>query len=119
MSTRGSATSCSPTAAGADAVSTLNTPAGISVFSATSWPRMVAVHGVSGADLSTTVQPAASAGAIFAMLIWNGKFHGEIAATTPAGSRQTKRRLGTPMVLVTRSSQIGRAASRERVCQYV
>ena len=53
-------------------------------------------HGVSGAGFSTTVLPAASAGAIFARLIWIGKFHGVIAATTPAGSRRTYRWVGMP-----------------------
>jgi hypothetical protein len=47
--------------------------------------RRVALHGVSGAGLSTTVQPAASAGPSLARLIWCGKFHGVIAPTTPAG----------------------------------
>jgi hypothetical protein len=37
--------------------------------------------------LTTSVQPQASAGAIFHMPIINGKFHGTIAATTPTGSR--------------------------------
>ena len=41
--------------------------------------------GVSSAGLSTTVLPHASAGAIFQDSSISGKFHGEIAATTPAG----------------------------------
>ena len=60
---------------------------GMSVSVATSCPRRVAVHGVSGAGLSTTVLPAANAGPAFARLICIGKFHGVMAATTPAGSR--------------------------------
>ncbi len=101
-STRGSEVSISPTAAGSEDVRTLSTPAGR--HSAATLPMKVAVHGVSGADFSTTLQPAASAGQIFAMLIWNGKFHGEMAATTPAASFHSRRLLGTPMVLTTGSS---------------
>ena len=52
--------------------------------------------GVSGAGLSTTVQPAASAGPSLAKLIWCGKFQGVIAPTTPAASRHTWRCVGTP-----------------------
>ena len=63
--------------------------------------ELAATHGVSGAGLSTTVQPAASAGPTLARLIWWGKFHGVIAATTPAGSRRTVRRDGMPMGLAT------------------
>ena len=44
------------------------------------------VSGVSSAGLPTTVQPAASAGAILRAIIASGKFHGVIAATTPTGS---------------------------------
>ena len=61
MSTRGSAVSTSPTR-WSDEVTTLNTPGGMSVSSATSRPSHVAFHGVSGAGLRITVQPAASAG---------------------------------------------------------
>ena len=46
-----------------------------------------AVSGVSSAGLSTTVLPAASAGASFHAAIVSGKFHGVISATTPSGSR--------------------------------
>ena len=41
---------------------------------------------MSSAGLRTTVLPHASAGATFQVLIMSGKFHGEIATTTPAGS---------------------------------
>ncbi len=61
-----------------------------------SLPRCVALHGVSGAGFSTTVQPAASAGPIFAMLRYSGTFHGVIAPTTPTGSRRSRRRCGWP-----------------------
>ena len=42
--------------------------------------------GVSCGGFSTTVQPQASAGAIFHMPISSGKFHGTMAPTTPTGS---------------------------------
>ena len=67
-------------------MTTLNTPGGMSVCSATILPMKVALYGVSGAGFSTTVQPAASAGVIFDRLSMNGKFHGVIAPTTPIGS---------------------------------
>ena len=44
-----------------------------------------AVSGVSAAGLSTTVQPAASAGAILRVAIAAGKFHGVTSAATPTG----------------------------------
>ena len=77
-------------------VTTLNTPAGMSVCSATSRPSSAATQGVSGAGLSTTVLPAASAGATLARLIWFGKFHGVIAATTPTASRRRCAGCGCP-----------------------
>ena len=46
--------------------------------------------GVSEAGLSTTVQPATSAGAVFHTGIANGKFHGVISATGPTGWRSVK-----------------------------
>src|SRR2546430_13736617 len=50
-------------------------------------PTSRAVGGVSWAGLSTTVHPAASAGATFHVARFKGKFHGTIAPTTPTGSR--------------------------------
>jgi hypothetical protein len=38
----------------------------------------------------TTVQPAASAGAIFQLASRSGEFQGVIAATTPSGSLRVK-----------------------------
>ena len=46
----------------------------------------VADRGVSGLGRSTTVHPVNSAGTTFQALVVNGKFDGEIAATTPSGS---------------------------------
>ena len=64
---------------------TVNTPAGSPACSASS-PRRIAVSGVSSAGLSTTVLPAASAGAKPQPAIGIGKFHGTITPTTPRGS---------------------------------
>src|SRR5207244_4314683 len=61
MSTMGSPVRTSPTR-WSDDVTTLTTPGGISVSSAISLPSTVADQGVSGAGLSTAVQPAAMAG---------------------------------------------------------
>ena len=55
-----------------DEVRMLTTPGGKSVFSAMSLPSASADHGVSGAPLSTTVQPAASAGPSLASASWTG-----------------------------------------------
>src|SRR5271166_7053135 len=74
-STRGSDASCEPKEWSAE-VTTLTTPAGISVSSAIRRPRAPAHHGVSGAALRTTVLPAARAGPSLARLIWWGTFHG-------------------------------------------
>ena len=90
MSTRGSVESISPIVLSDDVI-TLSTPGGMSGQRAASSPSSAADHGVSGAPLSTTVQPAASAGAVFARLICVGKFHGVIAPTTPTGSRSIQR----------------------------
>ena len=90
-STFGDSVSSSPTK-WSDAVTTLTTPAGMSVCSAMSRPSRVALNGVSGAGFSTTVLPVASAWPSLWMVTSNGKFHGTIAPTTPTGSRHTFRR---------------------------
>jgi hypothetical protein len=68
-----------------DAVTMLIVPAG-SPASSASLTSASDVSGVSSAGLQTTVQPAASAGAILRAIIAAGKFQGVIAATTPIGS---------------------------------
>ena len=65
---------------------TLTTPSGIPASAAISAKRS-AVSGVSSAGLSTTVLPAASAGASFHAAMTSGKFHGVMSPTTPRGSR--------------------------------
>ncbi len=57
------------------------TPSMISVSS-------VAESGLHSAGLCTTVQPAASAGAIFQVESMNGVFHGVITPTGPIGWRR-------------------------------
>src|SRR5438093_7211724 len=59
----------------------------------TLFPYTTLFRSVSGdwlAGLSTTVLPAASAGAAFQQAMGNGKFHGTMAATTPIGWRSVK-----------------------------
>src|SRR5258708_33426311 len=65
---------------------TLSTPGGSPASSAASAMRK-ASSTVSGAGLSTTVLPAASAGPSLRNEMAWGTFHGTIAATTPIGSR--------------------------------
>ena len=64
---------------------TSNTPGGKPASSASS-PNRIAVNGVSSAGFSTTVLPAASAGAKPQPAMGIGKFHGTITPTTPSGS---------------------------------
>ena len=66
-------------------VSTFTTPGG-NPASWTSCPSRIAVSGVCSAGFRMTVQPAASAGAIFHAAISSGKFHGMIWPHTPTGS---------------------------------
>ena len=67
------------------------------------------MSGVNSAGLSTTVFPAASAGATFHDAIARGKFHGTISPTTPSGSRKV---MSTPPAtgIVSPSSRSGPAA---------
>ncbi len=62
----------------------LTTPGGSSAWRSTS-QKSSAVSGVVSAGFSTTVFPAASAGAIFQASISSGKFHGMIWPQTPSG----------------------------------
>ena len=66
-------------------VTTWNTPSGSPASRASSASRS-AVSGVSPAGLSTTVLPAASAGARPQPAIGIGKFQGTMSPTTPRGS---------------------------------
>ena len=73
-------------------VSTFTTPSGTPA-SAISCAISSAVSGVSLAGLTTTAQPAASAGAILRVAIAAGKFHGVISSATPTGLRKVRIRL--------------------------
>ena len=64
----------------------LSTPGG-SPTSAHSSASIDAVSGVSSDGLATTVLPVASAGAIFQVNRYSGRFHGEISPATPRGRR--------------------------------
>ena len=83
LSTPGWSTSAAPVSP--SPVTTLRTPGGKPASSASS-PSRSAVSGVCSAGFSTTVQPAASAGATFHDAIISGKFHGMIWPQTPTGS---------------------------------
>src|SRR4029079_4464067 len=65
----------------------LSTPAGRPASTQTS-PNIDAVNGVTSDGLATTVFPAASAGAIFQVNRYSGRFHGEMQPTTPSGWRK-------------------------------
>src|SRR5690606_8639369 len=84
--TAGCTTIASPTF-GPRPCTMFSTPAG-NPISAASEPSIVAVIGVTSDGLATTVLPAASAGAIFQVNRYSGRFQGEIVATTPSGWRR-------------------------------
>ncbi len=71
---------------------TLRTPAGRPARCVSS-ARASAHSGVCPGGFTTTVQPAASAGATLRVIIATGKFHGVIAAQTPIGCLSTSTRL--------------------------
>ncbi len=70
-------------------VTTLSTPLGRPARSASS-AIASAENGVALAGLTTMVQPAASAGAAFLVIMAIGKFQGVIAAHTPTGCFSTR-----------------------------
>ena len=65
-----------------------STPSGRPASANTS-AKAFALSGVSAAGLSTTVQPASSAGPSLLTARNSGTFHATIAPTTPIGSRWT------------------------------
>src|SRR5947209_18687436 len=87
----GCVSSCAPTSRERLVVRTLNTPGGSPAASVIR-AMASAVSGVAEAGLSTTLQPAARAGAILRVTIVAGKFHGVTAATGPIGWRNTQYR---------------------------
>ncbi len=92
--TRSSSTSTSPMSL-AGPQRTFSQPAG-SPASVSSSARSSAESGVCDAGLSTTAQPAARAGAILCATRFSGKLKGEIAATTPTGTRNVNASLPSP-----------------------
>ena len=82
LSTSGWVARCIPISPGP--VTMFTVPGGRSAWTQTS-ANSRADSGVVEAGLSTTVLPAASAGAIFQASISSGKFHGMICAATPSG----------------------------------
>ena len=72
-------------------VTMLITPAGMPARSART-PSASAEKGVNSDGFITTVQPAASAGATFRVIIALGKFHGVMMAQTPTASFSTRMR---------------------------
>ena len=87
MSTSGWLANTSPTT-GPKPFTRLNTPAGRPA----SWmisAKIMALTGAISLGFKTTVQPAASAGAIFNVIWFKGKFQGVMQPTTPIGSRTT------------------------------
>ena len=87
LSVPGWVTRCSPTSRPPG--TTLTTPAGTPASSRTSASTKL-LSGASGGGLTTTVQPAASAGATFHADSVTGAFQGTMAATTPTGSLVTR-----------------------------
>src|SRR5690606_20420294 len=85
--TPGCATRAAPTSGPPG--TTLTTPGGKPAASISLASSSV-VTGVCSAGLSTTVQPAASAGASFHTAAISGTFQGVIAPTTPTGRRVVK-----------------------------
>ncbi|MBU9571701.1 hypothetical protein KTE35_04425 [Burkholderia multivorans] len=83
MSICGCAVSAAPTSA--PPFTTLTTPAGTPA-AATISSSACSAGEVSSDGFSTTVQPAASAGASFHAVVTIGKFHGTISAATPTAS---------------------------------
>ncbi len=88
LRSRGSRMIGSDTAPEVEVVKTFTTPLGRPA-SSSSFAKYSVVSGVSSAGLITTVQPAASAGAILRVAIANGKFHGVIRKHGPTGCCET------------------------------
>ena len=88
LRTRGSPRTASASGAGSSVQTTLTTPSGTPA-SSSSRAIASAVSGVSSAGLSTTVQPAASAGPILRVAIAAGKFQGVISSAIPIGACAT------------------------------
>ena len=103
LRTRGSASIAPTTGPGLRVGSTFTTPSGTPALARMS-ATASADSGVSLAGLSTTVQPAASAGPILRVAIAAGKFHGVTRTATPTGWWVTRIRLAPDGAVVTMPS---------------
>jgi hypothetical protein len=103
LRTRSSCTIADTTAPDLLAGTTLTTPSGTPASSRIC-AIASAVSGVSLAGLSTTVQPAPSAGPILRVAIAAGKFHGVTSTQTPTGWCTTMIRLAPDGAVVTMPS---------------
>ena len=81
---------------------TLKTPGGSPASCDEVGEQASRTSGDHSAGLSTTVQPAASAGAVFHVESMNGAFHGVMTTAGPAGMRCT--RFHVPLDRQSRSS---------------
>ena len=88
LRSRGSAMIGADSALDFDVCTTLTTPSGRPACSSSDTKKIV-VSGVSAGGLMTTVQPAASAGAILRVAIAKGKFHGVTKNDGPTGRCET------------------------------
>ncbi len=95
---------------GSRPVTTVSTPSGRTEDSTD--PSSRVASGVYGEGLSTTVLPAASAGANFAEASWSGKFHGTTAATGPSDRQRSS--LRTEPSVIARGSGAAAAKWRSR-----
>ncbi len=77
--------------------------------------RIMALTGAISLGLSTTVQPAASAGATLRVIWFSGKFQGVMQPTTPIGSRTTS---DLPYGPATSSSHSNARATRAKLAQF-
>jgi hypothetical protein len=89
----------------------LKTPGGSSASSVKS-ARSEQESGAHSGGLRTTVQPAASAGAVFQVESMKGAFQGVITPTGPAGMRRT--RFAVPFELQRRSSWLSASSAYAR-----
>ncbi len=108
--TRSSSTSTSPISE-AGPTTTFSHPGGSSASVSSSASRS-AEKGVCDAGFRTTAQPAASAGPILCATRLSGKLNGEIAPTTPIGSRSVNASLPVPAC----DASIGTSSPRELAC---
>ena len=79
-------------------------------------PSRAAVAGVSSLGLATTGLPAASAGAIFQVKRYRGRFQGEITPAIPTGCRITVLIACSPVLSISLRSVCAASAKKRRFC---